>query len=179
MRLSDRLREQQQGPRDQGPYPAGGPPPPPPPAPAGLRPRLAPSTPIDAVPDALAELKAQAHEALFARLGVRLFDSTITEQQLHAYVAREITELMSSSAVPLSVSERQRLVEEITDDVLGLGPVERFLADDTVTEVMVNATDPIYVERDGVIERTDARFMSHDHVRRVIERIVAQVGRRI
>ncbi len=131
------------------------------------------------VTDAVAELKGRAQQALFARLGVRLFDSTLTEEQLQAFVAQEITELMSSTTVPLSVAERHRLVDEIIDDVVGLGPIERHLADDTVTEVMVNATDPIYVERSGVIEETDSRFVSVDHLRRVIERIVAQVGRRI
>jgi pilus assembly protein CpaF len=131
------------------------------------------------ITDAVAELKGRAQEALFARLGVRLFDSTLTEEQLQAFVAQEITELMSSSTVPLSVAERHRLVEEIIDDVVGLGPVERHLADPTVTEVMVNGTDRIYVEREGVIEQSDSRFVSVDHLRRVIERIVAQVGRRI
>jgi pilus assembly protein CpaF len=129
--------------------------------------------------DAVADLKARAQDALFARLGTRLFDSTLTEQQLQAYVAQEITELMSSAPVPLSVSERNRLVQEIIHDVVGLGPIERHLADDSVSEVMVNATDPIYVERNGVIEPTDTRFTSVEHLRRVIERIVGQIGRRL
>ena len=103
--------------------------------------------------------------------------STLTEGQLQAFVAQEITELMSS-VVPLSVAERHRLADDIIDDVVGLGPLERLLADDSVTEVMVSSTDPIYVERDGVIEQTETRFVSLDHLRR-IERIVAQVGRRI
>jgi pilus assembly protein CpaF len=129
--------------------------------------------------DAVADLKARAQDALFARLGVRLFDTTLTEEQLQAYVAQEITELMSSTQVPLSVAERHRLVEDIIDEVVGLGPLERFLADDSVTEVMVNSTEPIYVERNGVIEQTDTRFVSTELLRRVIERIVAQIGRRI
>ena len=132
-----------------------------------------------AATDAVSELKRRAQDALFARLGVRLFDSTLTEGQLQAFVAQEITELMSSAVVPLSVAERHRLADDIIDDVVGLGPLERLLADDSVTEVMVNSTDPIYVERDGVIEQTETRFVSLDHLRRVIERIVAQVGRRI
>jgi pilus assembly protein CpaF len=131
------------------------------------------------VADAVADLKVRAQDALFARLGVRLFDSTLTQEQLQAYVAQEITELMTSAPFPLSVAERHRLVEEIIDDVVGLGPIERHLSDDTVTEVMVNGTDPIYVERAGKIEQTDTRFVSVDHLRRVIERIVAQIGRRI
>jgi pilus assembly protein CpaF len=131
------------------------------------------------ITDAVAELKGRAQEALFARLGVRLFDSTLTGEQLQAFIAQEITELMSSTTVPLSVAERRRLVDEIIDDVVGLGPIERYISDASVTEVMVNATDPIYIERNGVIEPTDSRFVSTDHLRRVIERIVAQVGRRI
>jgi pilus assembly protein CpaF len=129
--------------------------------------------------DAVTEMKTRAHEALFARLGLRLFDSTLSQDQLHAYVAQEIGDLMASAPALLTPAERQQLVAEIMDDVVGLGPIERFLDDPTVSEVMVNATDPIYVERRGVIETTDAHFISTDHLRRVIERIVAQVGRRI
>ena len=79
----------------------------------------------------------------------------------------------------MSAGERQRLVDEILHDVVGLGPIDRFLADATVSEVMVNSTAPIFVERSGVIVETDSRFFSDDHLRRVIERIVGQVGRRI
>jgi len=135
--------------------------------------------PEPAAVDAVSEMKTRAHEALFARLGLRLFDSTLSQEQLHAYVAQEIGDLMASAPTLLSPDERQALVAEILDDVVGLGPIERFLDDPTVSEVMVNATDFIYVERHGVIESTDARFLSSDHLRRVIERIVAQVGRRI
>ena len=92
--------------------------------------------------DAVTEMKTRAHEALFARLGLRLFDSTLSQEQLHAYVAQEISDLMASTSAPLSADERQRLVEEIMDDVVGLGPIERFLDDPTISEVMVNATDP-------------------------------------
>ena len=129
--------------------------------------------------DALGAFKAKVHDALFARLGNRLFDSTLGVEQLNAYVAQEISDLMADSTVPLSVVERQGLAIEIMNDVIGLGPIEQFLLDPTVNEVMVNALDPIYVERRGVLEETEARFTSEDHLRRVIERIVSDVGRRI
>ena len=129
--------------------------------------------------DAVGDFKAQVHQALFAKLGGRLFDSTLGTAQLHAYIAQEITDLMATVTVPLNISERQLLAQEIVSDIVGLGPVERFLADATVTEVMVNSLEPIYVERSGVIQETDTRFMSEDHLRRVIERIVGEVGRRI
>ena len=137
------------------------------------------SRPANRPTNALGDFKARVHEALFARLGTRLFDATIGNDQLNAYVAQEITDLMASATVPLSVPERQALAREIMNDVIGLGPIERFLADPTVSEVMVNSLDFIYVERHGLIEETDAQFLSEDHLRRVIERIVGQVGRRI
>ena len=129
--------------------------------------------------DAVGAFKAKVHEALFARLGARLFDSTLGVEQLNAYVAQEISDLMSEVTVPLSVAERQALAADIMNDVIGLGPIEQFLADRTVNEVMVNSLDPIFVERHGVIEPTTARFMSEEHLRRVIEKIVGDVGRRI
>jgi pilus assembly protein CpaF len=129
--------------------------------------------------DAVGDFKAQVHQALFARLGNRLFDSTVGPAQLQAYIAQEITDLMATVTVPLTTQERQVLTSDIVSDVMGLGPVEKFLADATVSEVMVNGLAPIYVERNGLIEETDARFMSEDHLRRVIERIVGEVGRRI
>lgn len=131
------------------------------------------------VTDPFTALKQRTHEALFARLGMRLFDSSFGEDQLRSYVMQEIGHLMDAESAPLSATERQRLVAEISDDVLGHGPIERFLADDTVTEIMVNSDQPIYVERSGRLERTESRFVSQDHLRRVIERIVSGVGRRI
>ncbi len=129
--------------------------------------------------DAMSSFKGRVHEALFARLGARLFDSSLGTEQLTAYVAQEISDLMAEAKEPLTVAERQRLAAEIMSDVVGLGPIERFLADPEVDEVMVNSLHPIYVERNGKIEMTDVRFMSDDHLRRVIERIVGDIGRRI
>ena len=131
------------------------------------------------VVDPFSLVKQRTHEALFARLGVRLFDASLSEEQLRTYVVQEIGRLMEETSAPLSPAERQRLVAEIGHDVLGHGPIERFLADDSVTEIMVNGDQPIYVERNGLLERTEARFVSEEHLRRVIERIVGQVGRRI
>ena len=130
-------------------------------------------------PNALSDFKLMVHEALLTRLGGRLFDASIGPEQLNAAVAHEIQELMETTSAPLSTIERELLADEITRDVIGLGPIERFLADQSVTEIMVNGLDLIYVERRGIIERTDSQFLSEDHLRRVIERIVNTVGRRI
>ena len=129
--------------------------------------------------DPFVKLKERAQEALFARLGARLFDASMSEQQLHAFVMQELSEILEAERTPLTSDERQELVAEMSDDVLGLGPVEAFLADDSVTEVMANSTHSIYIERNGRLELTTSRFLSETHLRRVIERIVTKVGRRI
>ncbi len=129
--------------------------------------------------NAMSSYKDKVHNALYSRLGVHMFDATLGVDEMNAYVAQGITDLMAEATVPLSLQERQALAEEIMNDVVGLGPIERFLADPTVTEIMVNSLNYIYIERHGVIEQTEARFLADDHLRRVIERIVARIGRRI
>jgi pilus assembly protein CpaF len=129
--------------------------------------------------DSLAYLKDRTQEALFLRLGARLYDSSLGDQQLQQHVQQELEVIVAQERTPLSPAERRRLTREVADDVLGYGPLQRLLDDASVTEIMVNGGGPIYVERAGRIERTDARFVADDHLRRVIERIVGQVGRRI
>ncbi|MBI2169922.1 MAG: CpaF family protein [Actinobacteria bacterium] len=129
--------------------------------------------------DALDDLKQRTQQALFARLGSRLYDSSLDADALHTMVMDELEELMAEEEIPLTVEERQRIVAEISQDVLGYGPLERYLADPSVTEIMVNTADSIYIERDGKIVPTPSRFFSDEHLRRAIERIVSQVGRRI
>jgi pilus assembly protein CpaF len=172
MSISDRLR-QVTAPGDPSRGIDAPPPLPPSPPPADAR------APERNVVDPFALVKQRTHDSLFARLGMRLFDASLGEDQLRSYVLQEIGLLMEEESAPLSPAERQRLVAEISDDVLGHGPIERFLSDDTVTEIMVNSDSPIYIERAGVLERTESRFVSQEHLRRVIERIVGQVGRRI
>lgn len=128
--------------------------------------------------DGLGDFKVKVHDALFERLGSRLFEAT-SEDQMQTLVLAEIGALMDARESALSPQERQLLVQDIARDVMGLGPIEQFLSDPTVSEVMVNGSDDIYVERAGVVERTNVRFISEDHLRRVIERIVSSVGRRI
>jgi pilus assembly protein CpaF len=87
--------------------------------------------------------------------------------------------VIEAEQVPLTAMERARLVAELTDDVLGYGAIERYLADPSVTEVMVNSLDGIYIERNGRLELTGARYVSDEQLRQVIDRIVSGVGRRI
>jgi pilus assembly protein CpaF len=86
---------------------------------------------------------------------------------------------LEASDTPLARDERRRLADQIADDILGYGPLEPFLVDDTVTEIMVNGYDQVFVERDGKIELTEATFTDNGHLLRIIDRIVSGVGRRI
>ncbi len=129
--------------------------------------------------DPLANLKQRAQERLFARLGARLYDASLTEDQLRTLVLEELGQALEGEAAPLTPSERQQVVAAVSNDILGYGPIQQYLTDPTVTEVMVNADDSIYIERAGKLYQADTRFLSEDHLRRVIERIVSLVGRRI
>ncbi|MGM9472276.1 CpaF family protein [Pseudarthrobacter sp. YS3] len=129
--------------------------------------------------EALNALKERASQALYERLGSRITDSSLEEAELHQFVRDELKIVVDEEQVPLSGAERQRLIREIIDDVLGHGPIQRFLDDPSITEVMVNRFDQVYVERQGRLFMTDTKFSSDDALRRVIERIVSKVGRRI
>jgi pilus assembly protein CpaF len=129
--------------------------------------------------DALTKLKDGTAEALFKRMGARLSDPSLSEEQLHALVRAELNAVVEAEKVPLSSEQRQRLIRDVEDDVLGHGPLQRLLDDPSITEIMVNGAQMIYVEQDGKLTRVNAHFNSEEHLRRVIERIVARVGRRI
>jgi pilus assembly protein CpaF len=129
--------------------------------------------------DALARLKDRVGKALFERMGARMNDPSLSEDALRGIVLGELDEVVEEENVPLSTEERQRLTAELADDVLGYGPLQRLLDDSAVSEIMVNGPDAIYVERSGRLERTTTRFTSEEHLRRVIDRIVSRVGRRI
>jgi pilus assembly protein CpaF len=168
--------------------PANPPPPPPPtarpaaqattPPASTLQQRRATTTPPPAS-DALTKLKERAAADLFERMGARLNDPEMTEEKLHALVVAELNKVVDEARVPLTSEERQRLLRDVQDDVLGLGILQRLLDDPTITEIMVNGPDMIYVEQKGKLTLTKARFDSEEHLRRVIDRIVSRVGRRI
>ncbi|HZA79883.1 MAG TPA: CpaF family protein, partial [Actinomycetes bacterium] len=130
-------------------------------------------------PDPLAELRQKVHRALVEALGPRLYDSEMSADQLHDKVRDMLQRALEEEETPLTRQERQRLVTEIADDVLGFGPIEPMLRDPTVTEIMVNAPDVIYVEREGRIYPAEGRFVDETHLRRVIDKMVGLVGRRI
>ena len=128
--------------------------------------------------DPYSELKTRIHHECIAKLGAELFKHG-SDEDLHERVLRTVSEQLALDRTPLTRDERRRIVREITDDILGYGPLDPLLRDDTVSEVMVNAHDRVYVERDGRIERSDAMFADDAHLLRIIDKIVSQVGRRI
>jgi pilus assembly protein CpaF len=128
--------------------------------------------------DPYAELKTGIHHACIAKLGPQLF-STQSDEELSERVLRAVTEQLALDRTPLTREERRQITKEISDDILGYGPLEPFLHDDSVTEVMVNGPDAIYVERSGKIEHTGASFVDDAHLMRIIDKIVSTVGRRI
>jgi pilus assembly protein CpaF len=128
--------------------------------------------------DPYSELKTRIHHACIATLGAELFKRENTED-IAERVTRAVTEQLVLDRTPLTREERRQIIREITDDILGYGPLEPFLRDDSVTEVMVNNFDRIFVERLGKIERTNAAFADNAHLLRIIDKIVSQVGRRV
>src|SRR3954451_11654400 len=151
----------------------------------GLHDRLAKGTPgsalaeatVEVAIDPYAELKAAVHHACIAKLGPELFNDD--PQDLNDRVYKAVTEELAITDTPLTREERRELVRQLTDDILGYGPLEPYLADDTVTEVMVNGADHVFVERSGKIERTTSRFVDDSHLMRIIDKIVSQVGGRV
>ena len=130
--------------------------------------------------DEYGELKARVHERLIGMLDLSLIDR-IERDKLKAEIRRTIEEILvdEASAMPLNFEEKERFCLEVQDEVLGLGPIEPFLHDPTVTDILVNTHDRIYVERYGKLYLTAARFKDESHLRKIIDRIVSGVGRRI
>ena len=128
--------------------------------------------------DPYGELKARIHHQCIAKLGPELFRQDAAED-LSNQVYRAVTEELALDRTPLTREERREIVRQLTDDILGYGPIEPLLRDDGITEVMVNGPDNVYIERGGKIERSNVRFVDESHVMRIIDKIVSQVGRRV
>jgi pilus assembly protein CpaF len=124
------------------------------------------------------ELKDRVHFALIEELGRELYNSQLDPQTLRARVQEEIRDRLAREQ-GISREDRERIVDELIDDILGHGPLERLLADETITEVMVNGPHDVWIERAGRLHKSPVRFSDESHLRRIITKIVAQVGRRI
>jgi len=123
------------------------------------------------------DLKNRIQETLIAELDPKM-DLNRTDE-VKRTIEQMYDTILTQENIILSRIERQRLFEAIVAEILGLGPIEPLLADDTITEIMVNGPKKVYIERNGKIEKTNIQFESDEHVMRVIDRIVAPLGRRI
>jgi pilus assembly protein CpaF len=146
-----------------------------------LRERLQGYQPAQAeeiVTDSFSELKDRIHMAVISTLGPRLYNESLSQSALLEVVLADIRSRLTQER-GLATADRDRLAQEIANDTLGHGPIEPLLQDDTVTEVMVNGPSDVWVERSGKIQKTTVRFTDEHHLRRIINKIVAQVGRRV
>lgn len=124
------------------------------------------------------EMKSRLHRALINRMDLTKL-AALTQEQVHAEVSRLAESVLAQEAMPLSSSERERLVNDVQHELFGLGPLEPLLGDPTISDILVNSHSTIYVERRGKLEATNVAFKDDEHLMRVIERIVSTVGRRI
>jgi pilus assembly protein CpaF len=129
--------------------------------------------------DPFAAVKASVHQALLDSLGPQLYDPHLDQAELEAKVRHTLQEVIDHEETPLSLADRTRISQEVSDEILGHGPLEPLLRDSEITEIMVNGPDSIYVERAGKLYPVDTRFSSDAHLRRTIDKIVARVGRRV
>jgi pilus assembly protein CpaF len=129
--------------------------------------------------DRISEVRSRVQERLVEVLGPRLYDSTLSDTELEGLVHQRLRELLDEEEAPLSAQEKLLIVRQIGDSVLGLGPLEPFVRDPEVTEIMVNGWDTIYVERSGKLYWTGTKFHDDQQLRRTIDKIVAKVGRRV
>ena len=129
---------------------------------------------------AVAELRHRIHQQLIDELGPILFDRRLSEEDLRRRVHDQLHAAIALERVPLSAADKSRLIQDVSDDILGYGPIDQLLRDEDVTEIMVNGPERVFVERSGKLTKDPAvRFLDEDHVRRVIDKIVSEIGRRI
>jgi pilus assembly protein CpaF len=128
----------------------------------------------------LEEMRQKMHQFVIHELGPLLTDQRVSEAELRRQVDEQLLRALSQERLALTVAERQALVQSVTDDVLGYGPIDQLLRDESITEVMVNGPQHVYVERSGKLTIVDeVKFADETHLRRIIDKIVSQVGRRV
>jgi pilus assembly protein CpaF len=154
MRLSDRLRQS----------PTNG--------------ATTPASVAEVAPEAFRDVKGELHRRLIDRLDLKAIEK-VPPDRLREDLRGIVAGMVATSGVPLNQAERERLIQEILDEVTGLGPLEPLLADPTISDILVNTGSSVFIERRGKLELTNVKFDSNDHLMQVINRIVSRVGRRV
>jgi pilus assembly protein CpaF len=139
-------------------------------------PRL--DSPLPSSGSDLQEIKGRIHRQLLDRLNLASIDS-LAREEVVGEIRKVVHDLLTREAVPLNLDEREDLVEQVLDEIFGLGPIEPLLKDPTISDILVNTFQQVYIERNGKLEQTDVRFKDDRHLLQIIDRIVSAVGRRI
>ena len=134
--------------------------------------------PRDGVNVSYQEMKFSVHRKLLDRINLEALNARSTEQARQD-LRPSVSKLVNEEKTPLSLAEKEQLIEEVLDEVFGLGPLEPLLRDRTVSDILVTTPKIVYVERAGKLERTAITFKDNAHLLRIIERVVSRVGRRI
>jgi pilus assembly protein CpaF len=124
------------------------------------------------------ELKSQIHRKLIGVLNLERA-SSIPKDRIRAEIGRVVERLLDEERVPMTTAEQTKIVEEVLDEVLGLGPLETLLKEPSISDILVNRYDKVFIERNGKLSETTVRFKDDAHLLHIIEKIVSQVGRRI
>jgi len=124
------------------------------------------------------ELKSEIHRKLIGVLNLERV-SSIPKDRVRAEIGRVVERLLEDERVPMTTAEQNRIVEEVLDEVLGLGPLEPLLKEPSISDILVNGYGKVYIERNGKLALTQVRFRDNAHLLHIIEKIVSQVGRRI
>ncbi len=124
------------------------------------------------------ELKAKVHRRLLQSLNSETL-RLISKERLRGEIGRAVEKLLLQENIPMTLPERDRIIEEILDEVFGLGPLEPLLKDPSITDILVNSHSKVYVERRGVLQRSQIQFKDDKHLLHIIEKMVAAAGRRI
>jgi pilus assembly protein CpaF len=129
-------------------------------------------------PERHSELKSKVHRKLLQSLNSETL-RLISKERLRGEVGRAVEKLLLQENIPMTLPERDRIIEEILDEVFGFGPLEPLMKDSTITDILVNSYNKVYVERRGLLQRTGIQFKDDKHLLHIIEKMVAAVGRRI
>ena len=124
------------------------------------------------------ELKSLIHRKLINVLNLERVAS-LPKERLRAEIGRVVERLLEDERVPMTAAEQNRIIEEVLDEVLGLGPLETLLKEPSISDILVNRHDKVFIERGGKLSETPVRFKDDAHLLHIIEKIVSQVGRRI
>jgi pilus assembly protein CpaF len=124
------------------------------------------------------EIKSRLHRKLIERLNLASL-SERDQKEGEAEVGRIVRQMLASESAPLNTEEREQIIEQVVHEIFGLGPLEPLLQDPTIADILVNGCHSVFIERDGMLLRSDVRFRDDQHLLQVIDRIVSAVGRRI